>query len=129
MISGRKLWGSLTPEYKTKLNNVLTNCKRQGEIDGALLMEALETNVNPSTIVGAAGIKEEMETKSLEYFKQDVKLYNDWYEDKMNELTSIGEDQYNEHLRNLFWSYKKYRNEDFRKKLKMVRLSGCSVKW
>ena len=118
VIGGRKQWGSLKPTYKIKLNNVLAGCKREKEIDGALLMMALEADVNTSTIVGTAGIKENMETKSLEDFKQDVKLYNDWYQDQMVKLTSLGEDQYNEHLRNLFRSYEKCGNEDFRKVIK-----------
>ena len=114
IIMGSKIWNSLKPYVQIEYDVKNAEFKRGGEYDGSLLWDFIRRRVNPSTIVGASKLKEELENEKLATFDHDVTRYNTWFEDiRSNIIRDEGAGKYNEYLRNLFRAYMTCNNAEF----------------
>ena len=78
------------------------------------MWDFIRRRVNPSTTVGASKFKEELETKKLPEFDNDVVKYNTWFTDvRTMIIRDEGPDKYNEYLRNVFRSYLTCTDKEF----------------
>ena len=72
IILGQKIWDSLTSEVQAKIITDASDFDNDEEYDGVLLWEYLQRTIKPSTKVGAANLKSEIETKTLASFNHNV---------------------------------------------------------
>ena len=114
IIMGNKIWRSLKAEVQIEYAGHSKEYKKLQEYDGPLLWDFIRRRVNPSTTVGASKFKEELETKTIADFDNDVVKYNSWFEDvRTMIIRDEGPDKYNKYLRNVFRSYLECRVEEF----------------
>ena len=114
IIMGSKIWKSLKSEVQIEYAGQSNEFKRGQEYDGSLLWDFIRRRVNPSTTVGASKFKEELETKKLPEFDNDVVKYNTWFTDvRTMIIRDEGPDKYNEYLRNVFRSYLTCTDKEF----------------
>ena len=116
VILGKKIWETLTSNYKADLSADSSLFTRKENTDGILLLNYIIKDVKPSTTVGLNNIKDELETKKLTDFpSEDVKAYNKWFSGKRDEIRKAeGGSEYNEYIRNLFKGYLSGTNEEFK---------------
>ena len=110
---GSKIWNSLTSSFQIDIQGSRDEFQRGEEYDGPLLWDFIRRRINPSTTVGASKMKDEMETKKLSDFGDDVIKFNTWFEDTRERITKEEGDGYNEYLRSLFRSYLTSSNKEF----------------
>ena len=114
IIMGSKIWKSLDSETQIEYAGQSNDFKRRQEYDGPLLWDFIRRRVNPSTTVGASKFKEELETKKLLEFDNDVVKFNTWFMDvRTMIIRDEGPDKYNEYLRNVFRSYLTCTDKEF----------------
>ena len=113
IILGRKVWDSLTSEFQAEIITDAADFEKEEEYDGVLLWEYLRRTIKPSTKVGAANLKSDIETKTLANFEHNVLKYNLWFTDTRVAITAEEGEGYNEYLRHLFKAYLSSVNPDF----------------
>ena len=86
--------------------------------DGPMLWDFIRRRVKPSTKVGASKLKEEIESKKLTVFNNDVAKYNTWFEDTRRAIIAEEGEGYNEYTRMLFKAYKSSTNVEFKESVK-----------
>ena len=116
VILGKKIWETLTSNYKADLSADSSLFTRKENTDGILLLNYIIKDVKPSTTVGLNNIKDELETKKLTDFpSEDVKAYNKWFSGKRDEIRKAeGGSEYNEYIRTLFKGYLSGTDEEFK---------------
>lgn len=75
--------------------------------------------MNPLTTIKSANLKDELETKNLNVFKQDINEYHTWLLDIKTQIKrDEGKGNYNEYLRSMYKTYATCNNKEFRKSIK-----------
>ena len=121
-IAGASIWNSLTSDFQLDMHGQEENFSRDNEYDGLELWNHIRMEVNPSTKVGACSLKEEIESKTLQDFGDDVKGYNSWLTDTKKEIIrQEGTGKYNEYIRYAFKTYLTSTNEEFNEAIKDVK--------
>jgi len=114
IIMGNKIWKSLKSNVQIEYAGQSHAFKMGQEYDGPLLWDFIHRWVNRRTTVGASKFKEELETKKLCDFDNDIIKYNTWFDDvRTMIIRDEGPDKYNEYLRNIFRSYLTCTNDEF----------------
>ena len=97
---GKKIWASLTSDFKVEIKGDQEKFKVGREYDGTKLWDYIRRRVNPTTTVGAAKFKDAIENSKLSDHGNDVIKYNTWFEDMEKLIVKDeGEGLYNEYLR------------------------------
>ena len=68
--------------------------------------------------MGASRLKEDIESKALTSFGNDVAKYNTWFEDTRRAIIAEEGEGYNEYTRMLFKAYETSTNEEFQESVK-----------
>jgi hypothetical protein len=110
---GKKIWNSLTSSFQIDIQGSRSEFLKQEEYDGTLLWDFIRRRVNPSTSVGASRFKDELETKKLSDFDNNVTKYNTWFDDTREHITKEEGEGYTEYLRALFRAYLTSTNKEF----------------
>ena len=76
MMAGASIWNSLTSDFQLELLGQESIFARDNEYNGIDLRDHIWMEINPSTKVGACTLKDEIKSKTLEHFGNDVKSYN-----------------------------------------------------
>mmetsp|Transcript_33688 Transcript_33688/g.40785 ORF Transcript_33688/g.40785 Transcript_33688/m.40785 type:complete len:171 (+) Transcript_33688:455-967(+) len=76
MLAGNKIWNSFTDDFQLDLLNIANEFKHDDKFDRAQLWYETVTCVNPSTVIGASNLKEELKSKSMGDFGHNVPKYN-----------------------------------------------------
>ena len=80
---GSLLWNSLTSSFQLEIvGQDKENFREENEYAGVKLWYFIRAHVNPSKTSGASGFKNEIESATMSTFKDDVKAYNTWFDDK-----------------------------------------------
>ena len=75
-MMGNKLWNSLTSDFKIEIRGENGDFKKRNEYDGSLLWEYIRRRINPSTMVRASRLKDQIESKTTSGFDNDIIKYN-----------------------------------------------------
>ena len=115
VMFGSLLWNSLTSSFQLEIVGQDEENFRQGnEYDGVKLWHFIRAHVNPSTTTGASGFKDEIESATMSSFKDDIKAFNTWFDDKRKAIIKEeGEGKYNEYTRSIFKTYLTSKNTEF----------------
>ena len=114
VMLGKKLWASLTSDFKIEIKGDQEEFKIGREYDGPKLWDYVRRRVNPTTTVGASKLKDEIETAKLSDHGYDVIKFNTWFCDTQKSIEKDeGKDKYNEYLRSLFRAYLDCDNAEF----------------
>ena len=96
---------------------------REEEYDGVALWHYIRNQSNPSTTTGVSSFKDEIESKKMADFGDNIKAYHTWI---ANVRTSIireeGEGLYNEYVRSMFRTYLTVDNEEFVDVIKVEKI-------
>ena len=114
VMMGQMLWNSLTSAFQIDIMPHKNEFQRGQEHDSPLLWDYIRRRVKPSTTVGASKLKDDIESKTLKDFDNDVTRYNSWFTDTRDQIIREEGDGYNEYMRSLFRAYRTSPNEDFR---------------
>ena len=61
------------------------------------------------------GYKDEIESKTLDNFERNTKIYNTWFKDTRSEIIKLERKRkYNEHTRSIFKTYLTSNNDEFK---------------
>ena len=71
-MSGKKLWDSLTSNFKIEIQGEQAKFKVGQEYDGPKLWDFIRRRVNPTTTVGASKLKDQFENVNHEDFGHDI---------------------------------------------------------
>ena len=116
---GNKLWNSFTSHFQLEILPQASHFKKEGEFDGPLLFHHFCKHVKPSTAVGSSMLKDDLESKDLKEFGQDLKKYHTWLEDCKTQIDrEEGDINYKEYLRCVFRTYLTSTNKEFREAIK-----------
>ena len=120
VIMGKKIWSSLTAEFQIEIMGKEDEFTvgKSDDYDGPMLWDFIRRRVKPSTKVGASKLKEEIESKKLTAFNNDVAKYNTWFEDTRRAIIAEEGEGYNEYTRMLFKAYKSSTNVEFKESVK-----------
>ena len=121
VMLGKKIWNSLSSNFKIEITGSKSEFQRMNEIDGVLLWDFIRRRTNPTTTVGASKLKDDIENVKLEKFDQDVIKYNTWFVDTRIAIIKEEGTGYNEYLRSLFRAYLTCVNEEFLEAIKEER--------
>ena len=112
---GSLLWNSLTSSFQLEIvRQDQENFREGNEYDGVKLWYFIRAHVNPTTTIGASGFKDEIESATMSIFKDDVKAYNTWFDDKRKAIIKEeGEGKYNEYIQSVFRTYLTLKNTEF----------------
>ena len=84
-----------------------------------LLLHYFCKHVNPSAVVGSSLLKDNLESKNLAEFSQDLKQCHAWLEDCKSQIDAEeGVDSYKEYLGYIFRTYKTSTHKEFHKEIK-----------
>ena len=75
-MMGQVIWNSLTSAFQIDIMPNKHEFQRDQEHDGPLLWDYIHRRVKPSTTVGASKLKDDIESKTLKDFHNDVIKYN-----------------------------------------------------
>ena len=121
-LCGASIWNSLTSDFQLEMHGQEEDFARDNEYDGLELWNIMRMEVNPSTKVGACALKEEIESRTLLDFENNVKGYNSWLLDTKKEIVrQEGTGKYNEYIRYAFKTYLTSTNEEFNEAIKDVK--------
>ena len=73
---GSMIWDSLTPDFQLEIIGDEEGFNRGEEYDGVVLWHYIRNQSNPSTTTGASAFKDEIESKKMAYFGDDVNAYH-----------------------------------------------------
>jgi len=122
VMMGNKIWSSLKSKYQLEILPNVDEFKYQGEFDGVKLLQHMRDHVNPSTTIGSANMKDEVESKNLSKFGQNIGQYHTWLLDAKARIErDEGKGKYNEYLRSMFKTYETCNNKEFREAIKDER--------
>eukprot|EP00957_Ditylum_brightwellii_P023132 1745368-Ditylum_brightwellii.AAC.1 len=76
------LWDCLNSKFQLELLTEEATFKQGNNHDGVKLWHQIVENVNPSTKVSVANLKDEIETANLADFGHNIKKFNQWFKDK-----------------------------------------------
>ena len=113
VMMGNKIWNSLSASFQIDIMGSKVEFERYDEYDGPLLWDFIRRRINPSTTVGASRLKDEIETKTLKEFGDDVTKFNTWFADTRDLIIKEEGTGYNEYVRSLFRAYRTCANEEF----------------
>ena len=121
VMLGKKIWNSLSSNYKIEISGHKSEFTRLNEIDGCLLWDFIRRRTNPTTTVGASKLKDEIEGTKLDQFNQNVIKYNTWFVDTRQDIIKEEGKGYNEYLRSMFRAYLSSNNKEFVETIKEER--------
>ena len=96
---GSLLWNSLTSSFQLEIvGQDKENFREGNKYDGVKLWYFIRAHVNPTTTIRASSFKDEIKSAIISTFKDDVKAYNTWFDDKRKAIIKEeGEGKYNEY--------------------------------
>ena len=97
---GSIIWDSLTSDFQLEIIGDEEDFNRVEEYDGVDLWHYIlnqSNQSNPSTTTGASTFKDEIESKKMANFGDDVKAYHTWIADTRTSIIK-GEGLYNEYV-------------------------------
>jgi len=109
------IWDSLTSDFQLEIIGDEEDFNRVEEYDGVDLWHYIlnqSNQSNPSTTTGASTFKDEIESKKMANFGDDVKAYHTWIADTRTSIIK-GEGLYNEYVRSMFRTCLTVDNEEF----------------
>ena len=121
VMLGKKIWNSLSSDFKIEIAGSKEEFQRGKELDGPLLWDFIRRRTNPTTMVGASNLKDEIENAKLEKFGYDVIKFNTWFVDTRDAIIKEEGRGYNEYLRSLFRAYLSCTNDEFLEAIKEER--------
>ena len=96
------IWDSLTSDFQLEIIGDEEDFNRVEEYDGVDLWHYIlnqSNQSNPSTTTGASTFKDEIESKKMANFGDDVKAYHTWIADtRTSIIKGEGERLYNEYV-------------------------------
>ena len=98
IIVGKKIWNSLTLEYKVEISGKQSEFKRGREYDGVHFWDFIMRRFNPMTTVSMSNYKAEIEKVTLTQFDNDIIKFNTWFDDTRSNIIREEGKGYNEHL-------------------------------
>ena len=95
---GSLLWNSLTSSFQLEIvGQDQENFREGNEYDSVKLLYFIRAHVNPMTMIGASCFKHEIKSATMSIFKDDIKAYNTWFDNKRKAIIKEeGEGKYNE---------------------------------
>ena len=121
VMLGKKIWNSLSSNYKIEISGYKDEFIRSNEIDGCLLWDFIRRRTNPTTTVGASKLKDEIEGTKLDQFEYNVIKYNTWFVDTRDAIIKEEGCGYNEYIRSMFRAYLSSNNDEFVEAIKEER--------
>ena len=110
---GNKIWNILSSPFKIEIFGSKQEFKRGNKYDGPLLWDFTRRRINPSTIVGASKLKDEIEGKKPSEFDNDIIKYNTWFKDTRTTIIKEGGPGYNDFLCSMFRAYLTCKDQEF----------------
>jgi len=86
--------------------------KGSDDYDGPMMWELITQQVKPSINVGASKLKEDIKSKTLTSFGNDVTKYNTWFKDTIRVDITAEEEVYEENSHMVYKAFKTITNED-----------------
>jgi len=118
-LCGASIWNSLTSDFQLEIHGQEEDFARDNEYDGLELWNIMRMEVNPSMKVGACALKEEIESRTLLDFGNNVKGYNSWLLDTKKEIVrQEGTGKFNEYIRYAFKRTLRLRTKSSTKRLR-----------
>ena len=103
----------MTSDFQLEIIGDDEDFNRGEECDGVTLWHYIQNQSNPST-TGASAFKDEIKSKKMTDFGDDVKAYHIWIADaRLSIIKEEGEGLYNEYVRSMFRTYLMVDTEEF----------------
>ena len=106
----------MTSDFNIEISDETEEFKRENEYDGPLLWEYIRRRLNSSTMVGASRLKDQIESRTISSFDNNVIKYNTWFSETRAQIIKEDGDGYNEYLRSLFRVYLTRNDNEFDEK-------------
>ena len=98
VMMGNTPWNRLSSVFKIEITGSKEDYQHDQENDGPLLWDFIHCRINPTTIVGALKLKDEIESTNVSDFDNDIIKCNTWFEDTRERIIKEEGDGYNEYL-------------------------------